>query len=353
MWLGRLRRDSDNLRAALSWSERTPGAGPLGLRLAAALTWFWRFFEWLHEGRSWLEAMLARTDGSEESLVRGKALYGVGMLAWYQGDLATAALRTEESVTMFRALDDLPWMATALRLLGLIRMGQGAPAAARPLLDEAHHVFHVVGDTWGEAMTLYRLGLAAAESGDPSARASYEQSLALFRQVGDTLGIAVVLNALAVAAAAHGDEEEALSIIAEGLPLARQATDRWDLARLLNNAGTLWLRRGDDRQARDLFVESLQLWRDIGQRAGLALSLAGLGSVAAARGESERAGRLFGAARGLLPPTDPFVTAASSADLDQRIAEARQRLEPAVFAAGWAAGTALSPDDAVSAALAL
>ena len=76
-------------------------------------------------------------------------------------------------------------------------MGQGDPQAARPIFDESHALFHLVGDAWGEAMTLYRLGLAAAGMGDPAAHAHYERSLELFRQVGDTLGMAVVLNALA------------------------------------------------------------------------------------------------------------------------------------------------------------
>ena len=137
----------------------------------------------------------------------------------------------------------------------------------------------------------------------------------------------------------------------EGLPLARQATDRWDLARLLNNAGTLWLRQGDDRQARDLFAESLDLWREIGHMGGIALSLVGLGGVAAARGESGRAGQLFGTARRIFPQADPFVSAASADDLDQRIAEARARLDPTTFEAGWAVGQSLSLDDAIADAL--
>ena len=200
-------------------------------------------------------------------------------------------------------------------------------------------------------MTLYRLGLAGSELGDPSARAAYERSLALFRQLGDTLGMAVVLNALAVAASAAGDDEAALSYISESLPLARQATDRWDLARLLINAGSLWLRRGDDRQAQDLFGESLRLWSAIGHMAGIAHGLAGLGGVAAARGQAKQAGRLFGAARKVCPPTDPFVSAAGGVDLDRRITQARAGLDAAEFEKGWAAGQSLPLDAAIGAAL--
>jgi predicted ATPase/transcriptional regulator with XRE-family HTH domain len=359
IWLERLHRDTDNLRAALAWSAAEPDRIRIGLRLAVALTWFWRFYEWLHEGRSWLNTMLTRLDSTDGSVERARALYGVGMLAWYQGDLDGAADRTEAAVALFHTLDDSAGLATSLRMLGLIRLGQGNPTAARPILEESQALFHEVGDVWGEAMTVYRLGLAAAEVGDPTARTHYEHSLGLFQQLGDALGVAVVLNALAVATEAQGDDETALSLIMEGLPLARQATDRWDLARLLINAGTLWLHRGDDRQAQDLFLESLHLWQEIGHRAGMALCLAGLGGVAAARGHAEQAGRLLGAARTNFPPTAPLVTAASGANVDQRIAAARALLDAGAVAAGQtdsdqriaAAPVALSQDAAARADL--
>jgi predicted ATPase/DNA-binding XRE family transcriptional regulator len=350
-WLERLHREADNLRLALSWSAEEPQRAGLGLRLAAALTWFWRFYGWLQEGRSWLETMLAHTDGADRTAARAKALYGVGILAWYQGDLAGAAVGAEASVALFAAGGDTSDHAAALRLLGLIRLGQGDAAAARRLLEDSCNLFQELGDVWGEALTVYRLGLALTELGDPAARGCYAHSLALFRQVGDPLGVAVVLNALAVATAAQGDEAAALALIAESLPLAREATERWDLARLLLNAGTLWLRQGDVEQAQEVLAESLGLWRESGHRAGMALNLAGLGGVAAARGEAKRAGWLFGAAQRLYPASGPGVTALIDADLDQRIAAARASLDAAPFAAGWAVGQALSLEDAIGEAL--
>ena len=77
------------------------------------------------------------TDGWDRSKPgRAQALYGVGMLAWYQGDLEGAADPTEASVALFREHGDKKWLATALRLLGLIWMGQGTPPAARPILTK-------------------------------------------------------------------------------------------------------------------------------------------------------------------------------------------------------------------------
>jgi nickel-dependent lactate racemase len=113
----------------------------------------------------------------------------------------------------------------------------------------------------------------------------------------------------------------------------------------------LWLRRGDDRQAQEMFGESLRLWRAIGHMAGIAHALAGLGGMAAARGQAEQAGRLFGAARTVCPPTDPFVSAVGGADLDQRIAQARTSLDAAAFEKGWTAGRSLPLDAVIGAAL--
>ena len=54
----RLDHEYPNIRAALAWClEHDP---PLGLRIAASLWQFWRIRLDLSEGRSWLEALLAR-----------------------------------------------------------------------------------------------------------------------------------------------------------------------------------------------------------------------------------------------------------------------------------------------------
>jgi predicted ATPase len=350
-WMDRLSRESDNLRAALAWGQTETSGAHLGLRLAVALTWFWRFREWLDEGRSWLEAMLGRPDAAEDGLSQARALYGIGMLAWYQGDLSTAGSHSEQALALLRLQGEKEWMATTLRLLGLVRVGQGDPAAARPLLDESRVLFQEIGDLWGEAMSLYRLGLAASEMRAPSALASYERSLALFERVQDPLGMSVVLNALAVAAVAEGNDARALAVIDRGLTLARASSERWDLARLLLNAGTLWLRQGDDGRARDLFAESLSLWRDIGHMAGMSLGLAGLADVAAARNQSWRAGRLYAVANRVFPPDVPVLTSFGGSDLDQRIEEARKLLDPDVFEEGWTSGQALSLNEAIGEAV--
>src|SRR5215208_7201335 len=57
-WFGRLEREHDNIRAALSWTLEY-GEAELALRLSGALRWFWRARGYHGEGRRWLERALS------------------------------------------------------------------------------------------------------------------------------------------------------------------------------------------------------------------------------------------------------------------------------------------------------
>jgi len=81
VWQERLSREEANLRAALAWCKATQDAVEIGLRLAGALCYYWFLQSSLHEGRTWLEAMLARTGSTDRSAARGRALFGAGLLA--------------------------------------------------------------------------------------------------------------------------------------------------------------------------------------------------------------------------------------------------------------------------------
>ena len=65
-WLGRLERDSGNLRTALEWSSEGGNLG-LGLRLSAALERFWWARGYLKEGRRWLDRSLAGSGAAPAS----------------------------------------------------------------------------------------------------------------------------------------------------------------------------------------------------------------------------------------------------------------------------------------------
>src|SRR5262249_14940090 len=84
-WLDRLEAEHDNLREVLAWSQTTEGDHELGLRLAAALWWFWWARGHGSEGRRWLAQALTNQDSRDPNkaplAVQAKALVAAGVLA--------------------------------------------------------------------------------------------------------------------------------------------------------------------------------------------------------------------------------------------------------------------------------
>ncbi|HEX6551519.1 MAG TPA: tetratricopeptide repeat protein, partial [Ktedonobacteraceae bacterium] len=351
VWIERLDREEANLRAALAWSKSDKGAVQTGLRLAGSLAYYWFLRGSVHEGRTWLEGMLARTDGTDRSAAQDLALIGAGWLAWAEGDYAAASPRTEESLSIARERGDKHGIANRASVLGLIRMGQRNSAAAIPLLEESRTIFKELGDAWGEANMLYLLGMAAYFSGDRArARAHYEESLRLFRELRDVFGVTLVVSALEAVLLSQGDQELVRSLYEQSLPLLQASRDRGRLGMLLINMGDSWLHQsGGAQQAKTLYQQGLHLWQEmqrVDNRLGIVKGLAGLAEVAAAQGQAERAGRLFGAADRLLPAASNYRD-----DLSSHVAEARAHLDATAFTTGWTAGQAMTVEQAVTDAL--
>ena len=158
-WLEQLESEDANLRVALAWCEAKQDRVKTGLRLAGALSWYWFLRGSQHEGRTWLQALLADSASSDHSVARGLALYGAGMLAFFEGDLAAAATQEEEALSIAREVGDKRLLVDPGLTLGMVRLGQGDSEAARSLIAENLSLFEELGDASGEAHTLLTLGI--------------------------------------------------------------------------------------------------------------------------------------------------------------------------------------------------
>jgi hypothetical protein len=129
VWLERLEREHDNIRAVLRWALED-GDADLGLRMAAALGPFWWVHGHLREGRRWLEGLLAtRSSGAAPAASRAKALTFAGTLARDQGDYGRAAALFEEGLALSRDLRDNRGSALSLRALGLMPSSRASTTA--------------------------------------------------------------------------------------------------------------------------------------------------------------------------------------------------------------------------------
>ena len=345
-----LESEDANLRVALAWCEARQDAVETGLLLVGALAFYWLLRGSLHEGRTWLEAMLARSASSDRSVARGRALYGAGLLAWFGGDFAAAAPREEEALSIAREAGDKHLIVYPSLILGSVRVNQGDSEAAHSLFAESLSLVKELGDAWGEALTLFTLGSVAYRLGDlATARAHLEESLRRFQEQGDALYASMVLSTLQGIVSTQGDQEQARFLHQQALPLMQQAHNRGMLGLIQINMGDHYHQSGQERLAEASYREGLRLWQDmqqVEQRLGIVKGLAGLAEMAAVQGQAERAGRLFGAAARLLPATSSY-----REEVHRRSAAAHAQLDAATFEAGWTAGQALTEEQAIIEAL--
>ena len=91
--------------------------------------------------------------------------------------------------------------------------------------------------------------------------------------------------------------------------------------------------------------------REVGDRSGIAASLEGRAGVFAKEGDLQRAARLDGAASALRNATGAARSLEEEATYKQQLASVRHGLAEDAFAAAFAAGRELLPEQAVAEAL--
>lgn len=182
-WLARLRAEQNNLRAALQWLVHERADPAAALPLVAALAWPWYFQGLYQEGRAWTAAALALAAGNQIAgavatqmaptqaetawptapgqaaalpaaaprveapqsaalqAARAAALSGAARLAAYSGDTAAALRHAEESLALWRPLNEPRGLAFALFHRGIAGVVAMQLHGARTALAEALDIF--------------------------------------------------------------------------------------------------------------------------------------------------------------------------------------------------------------------
>src|SRR5205807_3394915 len=149
-------------------------------------------------------------------------------------------------------------------------------------------------------------------------------------------------------ALSQGDVFTARSQLEKSLALYREMGDRQRIGQSLSALAKVMVVQGDYTTARALYEESLVLAR-VGQKLNIASGLEGLASMVALQGEPTWAARLWGAADALRNAMGAPMATVERPDYEQAVATARLKLGEKVFAAAWAEGRNMSPEQALSA----
>jgi predicted ATPase/DNA-binding SARP family transcriptional activator len=267
-WLARLEHERDNLRKALEWAlendARFENGYEPGLRLVAALRWFWRMRGYFHEGNDWLTEALQHYPFHRTG-PRASALLAKSLLVNALGDLSAALPLAEESVAIYRELEDQRGIAEALMIGGLTLLWQGEASQGREQTKEALKIYRQLGDLWGEAQALYRLGSYLADySGALEGRAMLEESATILESFDEKYLYTSVLVSLGIVDMKIGDFAAAQVRFELGLYASREIRHPWGLADVLTNLGCLYRIKGDYSQAQAFFDEALGVYREHG-----------------------------------------------------------------------------------------
>jgi len=295
LWLNRLERDLDNLRAILqagiagSAQEREEA-----LRLGAALQFFWSGRGYLQEGRSLLERLLAGA-GALAASVRLKALSALGTILLAQSDTRGFEPVANEALALAREQGDQWQMTFALSMHGAAMMQERRDyAQAQACLEEALNEARVLGDRFILVWALLSLGrLAWFQQDAPRAIAWYEESLIQCRAMGEQFMMSEALVGLARAELSGGHAARARTLMEEGLTISRALGNTPGTATFLNLLGQLAFQQGELSQAEAFLTDSTQLATEVGDRRHVARSRLLLAGVAALRGDHAAARQAY------------------------------------------------------------
>jgi hypothetical protein len=369
-WLEHVEHEHDNLRAALTWGLES-GQRERALRLAGALHYFWELRAYWSEGQRWLDDALALAAGQQNAVVAAgevgdsgipprreanlcaKALYAAGKMrfgAWF--DFAGSRTMVEESLRLWRELDDKWWTAVALEHVGFMLLPENAQLALARL-EEGVALAREVADPWPLALCLIRLAGAVAATDAAAARRIREEGVAVARSVGDKSVLSQGLQGLAPFYQAEGDLTAAAAVAEEALADARAIGSATQVfLSLFALVGTACL-RGDLTAAREYCVQALAYARETGASQWLLIVLGAHSVVACFGGEAARGVRMLAivqtalSQRGfdlgnLADRMGPFFMI-----IEQTLEKARAQLGPA-FETAWAEGERMTLEQALA-----
>jgi len=351
-WLDRLEADHDNLRTALSWTLGG-GAPELGLRLAAALSWFWDACGYFGEGTMRLEEALALSGTVAPAATRAEALTGLGAILSTHSGLERAEACLEEALALWEEIGNLGRIAECLNSLGwLVTTYRDDGVRAKAIFDKALAAARASGDERVIPNVLLGLGWFSFDSGDLGrAQGLWEEALAFAREQSNAWGISMVLMNMGHAELVQGNRDQAKVLLEEALQLGRKLGSEPVIADVLVTLGLAATLSCEPNRAKRLLREGLAIELRLGRKVTLAEGLEGLAVAAGALGEDVRAARLWGVAEVLRGEIGVPWRPEERLLHEPQLAAARSRLGEAAWEAAFTEGKAMTFEEAVEYAL--
>jgi predicted ATPase/DNA-binding SARP family transcriptional activator len=313
LWLRKLGKDIDNIRAALDWCIES-GKAIEAFRLIGALISSLFQFDSPSEWQKRLDTVLALSSGQEKSPERAKALCGIGELYWSNVNPVDKTPELQEALAIGRHLGDKLIIAKALSNLGLFASLQDNLVEARSYLEESFAIFNEVSSVnkRNSVETLTYLGEVAFNQGKhDEARTLYQECVYILEETGDKISLALVFRRL----------------------------------------GQLALREDDHKTAITLCIKSLNMNREIEDQRGILASISAFAAIAQARGQGQAAAQLFGAVQAVLSAMNLRFLKMDRIEYERNLASLNALPDQASLEKARIKGSAMTTEQAVEFAL--
>ncbi len=385
VWLERLEREHDNLRAALRWFEETDALAQ-AIQLAGALYKFWLLRGHVAEGRTILDRLLALTSEVGNDKFRARALNGAGGLACSVDEYDHASDYLEQALVAYQTLGDGRGLATVLCNLGSIAMGrsdydrswelytrsiaqsrtldaprtlssaianignvaryQGSYEQARRELEESLAISRALNDASDICLTLGDLGLVSLELGEYQRAADeFEKGLAIAEAHDYKRAMIQALAGLGHLAALTGNRDSSVTLCDRAVAIGRLLGTSLLLTETLDCLAHVLCLQGSYDRAHDTYHAALAVANSISSQVSIVSCIEGLGIVVVDK-DAARAVRLWGVAATLRAQLNIPRAASREATYEARVEVARQSLGLDGFDAPWREGTLMTLDEA-------
>ncbi|HJR79677.1 MAG TPA: hypothetical protein VJ821_06365, partial [Anaerolineales bacterium] len=354
LWVYRSESEQENLQTAVEWGlHRDPESS---LRITASMIfgisfggYSVRVFSWLRDRMSAMESTLPVLPPA----LRAKSLDALAFISFSVGRELDAYEYAEQSIALYRQLDDRSGLASALLIASLSLESAGKLDQAETSLKEALALAQSEENGFVISWVLNNLARVTARlHGDMQAAWDLtEEALRLSNDVERAGHVADVYEMRGVLAAFSGRYEEARLWFEKAMDAFRDVGANFSV--LLNKSNLAHLERqfGHYQQALERYRETIVGFHEVGQQSAVAHQLECFGFLAMEDNQNERALKLFAAADALREKISSPMTSEEQIYFEEQIGVLRQKLDPQRFHQIWATGRALTMEQALDFAL--
>ncbi|MDX1666789.1 MAG: AAA family ATPase, partial [Saprospiraceae bacterium] len=288
-WLEKLENDYDNLRAVLDRAEERRDTA-IGLRIGVAIWRFWITRGRFREGARRLERFLQLSEHEAPSALRAKALQGMASLVHVKSDYQQAQPFIEESLDIWRRLNEKGELARVLNIHGWVLSQLGYLKDSAKASKEALEIGRELNDLREISVSHNNLGwLAMYEGNFKEGQKQLEKALSLREKLGNNRDIAYVKGPLAQMESRLGNYLKADQLVREAMKALQKVNDPNLIAWVHYNKATNEYEQGHYNIATEAFRQSLSGFKNIGNKGGIIWNLMALTSIYIALNDYEKA----------------------------------------------------------------